>query len=78
MNTLLVKYFTACYVYGTARNLVYVPKMKENEYVIDRVVKFCVWTAASPIMAPTFLYCDLRNLEQKLRKMPGPIDTSPW
>lgn len=78
MNPLIVKYLTGCYVYGTVRNLIYVPKMKDNEYVIDRIVKFGVWTAATPIMAPTFLYCDLRNLEQKLRKMPGPIDRSPW
>jgi hypothetical protein len=78
MNTVLTRYFAGCYIYGTLRNLVYAPKIKENEYIIDHVAKFCAWTAATPIMAPTFLYCDLRNIEQKLRKMPGPIDKSPW
>ena len=67
-----------CYVYGTVRNLIYAPKMKENEYMIDRIVRFGMWTAASPVMAPTFLYCDLKNIEHKLRKMPGSIDKSPW
>jgi hypothetical protein len=57
---------------------VYVPKIKENEYVIDRVVQFCVLTAVTPIMAPTYLYCDLKNIEHKLRKMPGKFDRSPW
>ena len=78
MNPLLVKYITGCYVYGTIRNLVYIPKIKENEYMIDRVIQFCVLTAATPIMAPTYLYCDLRNIEHKLRKMPGKIEMNPW
>mgnify|MGYP006277007563 CR=1 FL=1 len=78
MNSLLVKYMTGCYVYGVVRNLVYVPKLKDNEYMLDRVVGFGMWTAASPILAPTFIYCDLRNIEHKLRKMSGPINRCPW
>lgn len=78
MNTLLTRYMVGCYVYGTARNLVYVPEMKKDEYILDRIIRFSMWTAASPILAPTYIYCDLRNIEHKLRKMPGKIDTSPW
>lgn len=78
MNPLLAKYMAGCYVYGAVRNLVYVPKLKENEYLLDRVVGFGVWTAMSPILAPTYLYCDLKNIEHRLRKMPGPIDRRPW
>lgn len=38
--------------------------------MIDRIVKFSVWTAVTPITVPTYLYCDPRNIEHKLRKMP--------
>ena len=75
---MLARYLAGCYVYGVVRNLVYAPKMKKDEYITDRVVKFSILTLASPIMAPTYLYCDLKNLEQILRKLPGPIDRSPW
>ena len=46
--------------------------------MIDRIIKFSMWTAVTPIMAPTYLYYDLRNIENKLRKMPGAIDRTPW
>jgi hypothetical protein len=75
---MLHRYLAGCYVYGVVRNLVYAPKMKKEEYITDRIIKFSVWTAVTPIMAPTYLYCDLKNIEQVLRKMPGPIDRSPW
>jgi hypothetical protein len=75
---MLHRYLAGCYVYGVVRNLVYAPKMKKEEYITDRIIKFSAWTAASPILAPTYLYCDLKNIEQILRKMPGPIDRSPW
>ena len=78
MNHLVTKYMIGCYVYGAARNLVYAPKMKKEEYMIDRIIKFSMWTAVTPIMAPTYLYYDLRNIENKLRKMPGAIDRTPW
>lgn len=64
MNPLLTRYLAGCYVYGTIRNLVYAPKMKNEEYVIDRIIKFGVWTAVTPIMAASYLYCDLRNIER--------------
>ena len=78
MNPLVIRYLAGCYVYGTVRNLVYAPKMKNEEYMIDRLIKFGIWTAATPIMAPTYLYCDLKNIEHKLRKMPGKIEMNPW
>jgi hypothetical protein len=74
----LHRYCLASMAYGAIHNLVYVPKLKENEYMTDVVVKFCMCTAAAPILAPTFLYCDFKNLEHKLRKMPGSIDRRPW
>jgi hypothetical protein len=78
VNIMLAKYLGICYVYGAARNLVYAPKMKKDEYITDRILKFSMYTIASPIMTPTYLYCDFKNIEQILRKMPGPIDRSPW
>jgi hypothetical protein len=75
---MLARYLAGCYVYGVVRNLVYAPKMKKDEYITDRVVKFSILTLASPIMAPTYLYCDLKNIEHVLRKLPGSIDRSPW
>ena len=75
---MLARYLAGCYVYGVVRNLVYAPKMKKDEYITDRVVKFSVLTLASPIMAPTYLYCDLKNIEHVMRKLPGSIDRSPW
>jgi hypothetical protein len=75
---MLARYLAGCYVYGVVRNLVYAPKMKKDEYITDRVLKFSMLTVASPIMAPTYLYCDLKNIEHVLRKLPGSIDRSPW
>jgi hypothetical protein len=75
---MLARYLAGCYVYGVVRNLVYAPKMKKDEYITDRVVKFSILTLASPIMAPTYIYCDLKNIEHVLRKLPGSIDRSPW
>lgn len=78
MNPFLTRYLTGCYVYGTIRNLVYAPNLKENEYIIDRMGKFFGYTAGMPILAPVCVLIDLRNLEHCVRKMPGKIDTSPW
>ena len=75
---MLARYLAGCYVYGVVRNLVYAPKMKKDEYITDCVVKFSILTLASPIMAPTYIYCDLKNIEHVLRKLPGSIDRSPW
>jgi hypothetical protein len=29
-------------------------------------------------MAPGYLFKDIKNFEHVVRKMPGPIDRSPW
>ena len=75
---MLNRYLAGCYAYGVVRNLIYAPKMKKEEYITDRILKFSMLTVVSPIMAPTYLYCDLKNIEKILRKMHGPIDRSPW
>ena len=75
---MLARYLAGCYVYGVVRNLVYAPKMKKDEYITDRIVKFGMYTLASPILAPTYLYSDMKNIEHILRKIQGPIDRSPW
>jgi hypothetical protein len=75
---MLHRYLAGCYVYGVVRNLVYAPKMKKEEYITDRIIKFSMLTLGSPIMTPAYLYLDLKNIEQIIRKMPGPIDRSPW
>lgn len=75
---MLARYLAGCYVYGVMRNLIYAPKMKKDEYITDRIVKFSLYTVATPILAPTYIYCDLKNIEQVLRKMPGHIDRNPW
>jgi hypothetical protein len=76
MNTKLILIGTC--MYGAARNLMYAPRIREDEYVTDRIVKFAVLTIASPILTPTYLLHDLKNLEHTIRGMPGPIDRSPW
>jgi hypothetical protein len=78
MNPLLTRYLTGCYVYGVVRNLVYAPKMKKEEYITDRFGTFFMYTMVMPIHAPVSVMRDLRNVEHVLRKMPGPIDRSPW
>ena len=72
------KVLATCYAYGAIRNLVYAPKMKQDEYVTDRLVKYLAFTAGSPILAPAYLLIDIKNIEHIIRKMPGPIDNRPW
>lgn len=71
-------FFIGTYTYGAVRNLVYAPRIKQDEYVTDRMMKFCVWTASTPLMFPIYMYCDLKNIEHVLRNMPGKIDRTPW
>lgn len=67
-----------CWAYGFVRNAVYAPKMKKDEYIVDRIGNFAMWTAASPILIPTYMCQDLRNLERSIRKLPGKVNTWPW
>lgn len=78
MHPFMTRYLAGCYVYGAVRNLVYAPKMKKEEYVTDRFGRFFMYTMAMPVLAPVSMMRDLRNIEHIVRKMPGPIDRSPW
>ena len=60
------------------RTIAYAPPLKKDEYVTERVGCILVHTLSSPFMVPGYLFKDLRNFEHRVRKMPGPIDRSPW
>ena len=66
------------FAYGAARNLIYAPKMKDTDYITDRIGVFCIYTAATPLLCLAYLLVDLKNIERVVRKMPGPIDRRPW
>jgi hypothetical protein len=72
------RYLLATYAYGTVRNLVLAPWLKPDEYVTDRFGRFAAITVLTPFLLPAFLYLDAKNIEHLVRKMPGPIDRSPW
>jgi hypothetical protein len=78
MEKALIKYCIGAYTYGTMRTIAYAPPLKKDEYVTERVGCILVYTLSSPFTAPGYLFKDLRNLEHRVRKMPGPIDRSPW
>lgn len=54
------------------------PPMKKEEYVTDRMGKTLFFTILGPWSVPKYIYTDLKNLEHRARKMPGPIDRDPW
>jgi hypothetical protein len=60
------------------RTAVYAPPMKKDDYVTERVGRACLYTLTSPFVAPLWMCTDLKNIEHVVRKMPGPIDRSPW
>ena len=72
------RYIIGSWVYGFARTMAYTPKLKEDDYVIDRIGKIIAWTGVAPICSPILFLTDLKNLEHKLRNMPGPINRFPW
>ena len=72
------RYIIATCAYGFVRTLMYAPPLRENEYIVDRIVKVAAFTAISPCIAPITLTVDIHNLEHKLRKMPGDVNRSPW
>jgi hypothetical protein len=78
MEKIFVRYAVTTYIYGTLRSIAYSPPLKKEEYVIDRARCIFMHTIAAPFMAPGSLLIDLKNLEHVVRKMPGPIDKSPW
>ena len=78
MERALVKYAIGTYTYVALRTAVYAPPLKKEEYVIDRVGRSVMYILPAPWSAPIWMYTDLKNLEHVVRKMPGPIDRSPW
>jgi hypothetical protein len=56
----------------------YAPPIKKDEYMTERVGTFVFWTSLTPFLMPNLVYKDVRNIEHKLRKMPGSIDIFPW
>ena len=78
MEQNFIKYCIGAYTYGTMRTIAYSPPLKKDEYVTERVGCILVHTLSSPFMVPGYLFKDLRNFEHRVRKMPGPIDRSPW
>lgn len=78
MEKILIKYVVTAYAYGALRTIAYAPHLKKEEYVTDRIGLIFMNTLASSFMAPGYVFKDLKNLEHIVRKMPGPIDRSPW
>ena len=78
MEKVFIKYCIGAYTYGALRTIAYAPPLKKDEYVTERVGCVLINTVSSVFMAPGYVFKDIRNLEHIARKMPGPIDRSPW
>lgn len=78
MEKAFVKYCIGACSYGFVRTVAYAPPMKKDEYVTDRVGKTVFFTMLAPWSVPKYIYTDLKNLEHRARKMPGPVDRDPW
>jgi len=78
MQTIFIKYAVGAYTYVTLRTAAYSPPLEKDDYIIDRLGTTFMYILSAPMMAPNWLYKDLKNLEHVVRKMPGPIDRSPW
>ena len=78
MEKVFIKYCIGAYTYGALRTIAYAPPLKKDEYVTERIGCILINTVSSVFMAPGYVFKDIKNLEHVLRKMPGPIDRSPW
>jgi hypothetical protein len=78
MERILVKYTMGAYTYVTLRTAAYAPPLKKEEYITDRLRTTFMYILSAPFTAPLCVYLDIKNLEHVVRKMPGPIDRSPW
>ena len=78
MEKAAIKYCAGAFTYGLVRTVAYAPPRKKEEYVTDRVGKTVLFTMLAPWSVPKYIYMDLKNLEHRVRKMPGPIDRDPW
>jgi hypothetical protein len=78
MEKAFVKYCMGAFTYGLGRTVAYAPPRKKEEYVTDRVGKTLLFTMLAPWSVPKYIYTDMRNIEHRVRKMPGSIDRYPW
>lgn len=78
MEKAFVKYCAGAFTYVLVRTVAYSPPLKKDEYVMDRMGKTLGVTLIAPWVAPMCIYTDMKNLEHRVRKMPGPIDRYPW
>jgi hypothetical protein len=78
MNPIIVRYIIGSWAYGAIRTIAYAPPLKSDDYVVDRVCKVAASSAMAPVVVPYYLLWDVRNLEHKLRQMPGKINRFPW
>ena len=78
MERIFVKYAIGAYTYVTLRTAAYSPPLEKDDYIIDRLGTTFIYILSAPMTAPSWLYKDIKNLEHVVRKMPGPIDRSPW
>ena len=78
MEKIFVRYAVTTYTYVALRTIAYAPPLKKEEYVTDRAGRVFIYTISAPFTALGYLMTDLKNLEHVVRKMPGPIDRSPW
>jgi len=78
MEKAFVKYCIGAFTYGLVRAVAYSPPLNKDEYVTDRVGRTLFFTMSSPWSVPMFVYTDLKNLEHRLRKMPGSVNRYPW
>lgn len=66
------------YMYGFFRTALVAPPLEPNEYITDRARKLILYTCMVPFGLPFYLYVDVKNIEHRMRKMPGKIDSFPW
>jgi len=78
MEKSIIKYAIGAYTYVGLRTAVYAPPLQKEDYVTERLGRVVIYTLPAPWSAPIWMYTDLKNLEHIARKMPGPIDRSPW
>ena len=72
------KFVIGVYTYGALRTAAYSPPLKKDEYMTDRIGTTLVYILSTPFTVPIWIYKDIKNLEHVVRKMPGPIDRTPW
>lgn len=72
------RYIAVSCVYGFFRTALMAPPLEPNEYMTDRMGKAMVYTVVAPVGLPTYLYIDMKNIEHRMREMPGKVDRFPW